>query len=222
MTAIAPHVTAFFRERLTMERRASIHTCDSYAYAFKLLLGYASKRLKVAPSRLELEQIDAPLVVAFLNDLETARSNGASSRNVRLAAIKSFYALHGVSCAVGVGADSTYPRNSIEKDRYTLGTTPLIQGDSGALGCTKPRRLVRNPRPRHAAHMLRCRVACFRTHRSPSRRSLPASPSQHSRTWQRAQGTMLAFMETDSSGATSMARCSGNCSGTRTVRQRAP
>jgi integrase/recombinase XerD len=90
MTAIAPHVTAFFQERLTLERRASVHTCDSYAYAFQLLLNYASKRLKVAPSRLELKQIDAPLVVSFLNYLETTRSNGPSSRNVRLAAIKSF------------------------------------------------------------------------------------------------------------------------------------
>jgi len=90
MTAIAPHVTAFFQERLTLERQASIHTCDSYAYAFQLLLTYASKRLHVTPSRLEFEQIDAPLVVSFLNDLEATRSNGASSRNVRLAAIKSF------------------------------------------------------------------------------------------------------------------------------------
>src|SRR6516225_905521 len=90
MTALAPHVTAFFRERLTLERRASANTCDSYAYAFKLLLEYASKRLKVVPSRLELEQIDAPLIVGFLNDLEKTRSNRASSRNVRLAAIKSF------------------------------------------------------------------------------------------------------------------------------------
>ena len=63
---------------------------DSYAYAFKLLLDYAHKRLKVTPSQLALEQIDAPLVVGFLNDLETTRSNGAGSRNVRLAAIKSF------------------------------------------------------------------------------------------------------------------------------------
>lgn len=90
MSAIAPHVTAFFQERLTLERRASIHTCDSYAYAFQLLLSYAGKRLNVAPSRLEFEQIDAPLVVNFLNDLEASRENGASSRNVRLAAIKSF------------------------------------------------------------------------------------------------------------------------------------
>ena len=52
--------------------------------------GYASKRLKTVPSRLELERIDAPLVIGFLNDLEMRRSNSANSRNVRLAAIKSF------------------------------------------------------------------------------------------------------------------------------------
>jgi integrase/recombinase XerD len=90
MTAIAPHVTAFFEQRLPLERRASEHTSTSYAYAFKLLLTYASERLKVTPSQLTLEQIDAPLVVDFLQSLETNRRNAPSSRNVRLAAIKSF------------------------------------------------------------------------------------------------------------------------------------
>jgi len=90
MTAIAPHVTAFFHERLALERRASANTCDSYAHAFKLLLVFAGKRLETAPSRLQLEQIDEPLIVAFLSHLEKERGNGPSSRNVRLAAIKSF------------------------------------------------------------------------------------------------------------------------------------
>jgi integrase/recombinase XerD len=90
MTPLAPHLSAFFQERLTLERQASVNTCDSYAYAFKLLLNFANKRLKVTPSRLGFEQIDAPLVVAFLNDLESTRSNASSSRNVRLAAIRSF------------------------------------------------------------------------------------------------------------------------------------
>ena len=85
MTAIAPHITAFFQQRLPVECRASSHTSDSYAYAFKLLLEYASERLKVTPSQLDLEQIDAPLVVSFLNHLETSRGNGPSSRNARLA-----------------------------------------------------------------------------------------------------------------------------------------
>ena len=90
MTPIASHITTFFEQRLPIERRASENTRDSYAYAFQMLLTFASKRLKVAPSRLNLEQINAPLVVEFLNDLETTRGNGPSSRNVRLAAIKSF------------------------------------------------------------------------------------------------------------------------------------
>ena len=90
MTPIAPHITAFFELRLPLERRVSEDTRDSYAYAFKLFLTYASAHLKVAPSQLAVEQIDGPLVVAFLHDLETTRGNGPSSRNVRLAAIKSF------------------------------------------------------------------------------------------------------------------------------------
>jgi site-specific recombinase XerD len=89
-TPIAPHITAFFQQRLPIERRASENTRDSYAYAFQLLLTFASKRVKVAPSQLAVEQIDAPLVLNFLNDLETTRHNGPSSRNIRLAAIKSF------------------------------------------------------------------------------------------------------------------------------------
>lgn len=90
MTSLAPHLTAFFNERLTLERRVSVNTCDSYAYAFRLLLEFAGSRLRIAPSKMMLEQIDAPLVFEFLRHLETDRANGASSRNVRLAAIKSF------------------------------------------------------------------------------------------------------------------------------------
>jgi len=90
MTALAPHLTAFFQERLAVERHASVNTSDSYAYAFKLLLNYARKHLKCVPSRLTFEQIDAPLVLGFLSELQATRANSASSRNARLAAIKSF------------------------------------------------------------------------------------------------------------------------------------
>ncbi len=90
MTLIAPHIAAFLQQRLPVERRASPNTCDSYAHAFKLLFQYASECLKVRPSELNLEHIDAPLVVKFLGHLETTRGNCAGSRNIRLAAIKSF------------------------------------------------------------------------------------------------------------------------------------
>jgi site-specific recombinase XerD len=90
MTPIAPHITAFLQQRLPIEQRASPNTCDSYAHAFKLLFEYASHRLQVPPSRLHLEQLDAPLIVDFLGHLETTRANGPASRNTRLAAIRSF------------------------------------------------------------------------------------------------------------------------------------
>ena len=90
MTLIASHITAFLQQRLPVERGASENTCESYAYAFKLLFQYASNCLEIAPSELNLEQLDAPLIVNFLEHLETERGNGANSRNIRLAAIKSF------------------------------------------------------------------------------------------------------------------------------------
>ena len=89
-TPIAPHITAFFEQRLPKERGVSENTSNSYAYAFQLLLTFASKRYRVSPSQLAVEQIDAPLVLDFLNDLETSRGNVPSSRNIRLAAIRSF------------------------------------------------------------------------------------------------------------------------------------
>jgi site-specific recombinase XerD len=91
MTPIASHITAFFHERLTEQRGASEHTYDSYTCTFCLLFNYASQELKVSPSNLWLEQIDAPLVEKFLQYLEDQRDNAPSTRNVRLAAIKSFF-----------------------------------------------------------------------------------------------------------------------------------
>jgi integrase/recombinase XerD len=90
VTPLAPHLTAFLRERLQRERQASMHTCDAYAYAFQLLLAFTAARLSTPPSELSLEQLDAPLVLAFLDHLERDRGNTARSRNARLAAIKSF------------------------------------------------------------------------------------------------------------------------------------
>jgi len=90
MTPIASHITFFLQQNLPVERGASVNTCESYAYAFKLLFEYASNRLKTKPSNLNLEQLNATLIVDFLNYLEEERGNGANSRNIRLAAIKSF------------------------------------------------------------------------------------------------------------------------------------
>ena len=91
MTPIAPLIEAFLRETLSRQRGASRHTQDSYALSFQLLFVFAAGRLKIAPSALTLEQIDARLVTAFLEHLEDVRKNAAVTRNVRLAAIKSLF-----------------------------------------------------------------------------------------------------------------------------------
>lgn len=90
MIPIAPHISAFLRERLPIQQGASVHTCDSYAYTFKLLFQYARDRLHLTPSAISLEQIDAQLVMNFLQYLETERHNKPRTRNARLVAIKSF------------------------------------------------------------------------------------------------------------------------------------
>ena len=91
MTPIAPLIETFLRDTLACQRGASRHTRDSYALSFQLLFVFAADRLKVKPSALTLEQIDAGLVSAFLDHLEDERKNAAVTRNVRLAAIKSFF-----------------------------------------------------------------------------------------------------------------------------------
>ncbi len=91
MTPLAPHIEAFFRDYLVRHRGVSPHTCDSYAYSFQALFEFASRKLRVAPSALMLEQLDASLISLFLEHLETVRGNSAETRNIRLAAIRSFF-----------------------------------------------------------------------------------------------------------------------------------
>ena len=91
MTPVAPLIEAFLHETLACQRGVSQHTCNSYAYSFQLLFVFAAERLKVTPSSLTLEQLDSGLVSAFLEYLEDKRKNAPETRNVRLAAIKSFF-----------------------------------------------------------------------------------------------------------------------------------
>jgi site-specific recombinase XerD len=90
MTSLATHVSVFLRERLPLEPRASERTCDTYDLALRLFFEFGAQKLKIRPSALTLEQLDAPLVLEFLAHLETQRHNGPATRNVRLTAIRTF------------------------------------------------------------------------------------------------------------------------------------
>lgn len=81
----------FFTQRLMKQRQASPHTIGSYRDTFRLFLHFAQARLQKSPSQFQLTDIDAPLVTAFLDDMEENRRIVARSRNLRLTAIRSFF-----------------------------------------------------------------------------------------------------------------------------------
>jgi site-specific recombinase XerD len=90
-TDLAPLLERFFTRRLMQERRVSPHTIGSYRDTFRLFLKFAERRLHKAPCRLLFEDVDAPLVTAFLDHLEKQRSLSVRSRNLRLTAVHSFF-----------------------------------------------------------------------------------------------------------------------------------
>jgi site-specific recombinase XerD len=91
MSALAPTVQAFFTQRLIQERNASPHTIAAYRDAIRLLLRFAAQRCKREPSMLDVADLDADTVAAFLDHLQAERGNSARTRNARLAAIHSLY-----------------------------------------------------------------------------------------------------------------------------------
>jgi len=85
------YVQRFFTERLATQLHASPNTIASYRDTFRLLLKYATGQLGREPTDLQVADLDADLVGGFLSSIETARGNGARSRNTRLSAIRSFF-----------------------------------------------------------------------------------------------------------------------------------
>jgi integrase/recombinase XerD len=91
MSLLAPTLQAFFTERLITQRNSSPQTVASYRDTFRLLLSFAAERAGKQPCELDIDELDAPLIGAFLNHLEQDRGNSVRTRNNRLAAIHSLY-----------------------------------------------------------------------------------------------------------------------------------
>src|SRR5262249_20571261 len=87
---IAPHVQAFFAEHLCHHKRVSPQTMASYRDTLRLLLNFVKDTTGKAPSTLQVHDLGAPMVLQFLDYLEHRRGNAIRSRNMRLAAIRSF------------------------------------------------------------------------------------------------------------------------------------
>ena len=91
MSALAPTLQAFFTDRLVRQRQASPQTIAAYRDTWRLLLVFAAQRTATPPSKLDIADLDAPLVGAFLDHLKRDRGNSVRTRNARLAAIRSLF-----------------------------------------------------------------------------------------------------------------------------------
>jgi integrase/recombinase XerD len=88
---VATLIERYFTERLVRQRNVSANTIASYRDTFRLLFVFAKVLLRKPPSALALDDLDAPFIGAFLEDLETKRGAGVRTRNLRLTAIRSFF-----------------------------------------------------------------------------------------------------------------------------------
>jgi site-specific recombinase XerD len=122
---LAGLLQGFFTQRLMKQRRASAHTIASYRDTLRLLLKFAATRLRKMPSALSLQEIDASLVPAFLDDLESARKVGARTRNLRLTAIHSF--CHYAAFEMPSHAAQLQRILAIPSKRFTRTLVPFLQ-----------------------------------------------------------------------------------------------
>jgi len=135
MSALAPTLQAYFTERLAGQRQASPNTIAAYRHAFRLLLGFAAEQTGSAPSELDLGQLDAPLIAAFLDHLEHERGNSATTRNNRLAAIHSLFAylaLEHPEHAASIQRVLAIPPKRTERNLLTYLAEPEVDALLGA------------------------------------------------------------------------------------------
>jgi len=132
MTALAPTLQAFFTDRLIGQRQASPHTITGYRDTFQLLLRFAAEQTGTPPSDLDLDDLDEPLVAAFLDHLEQGRGNSVRTRNHRLAAIHSLFgyaALRHPEHAASIQRVLAIPPKRFERNLITY----LTDGEVDAL-----------------------------------------------------------------------------------------
>jgi integrase/recombinase XerD len=135
MSSLAPVLEAFFTERLITQRRASPNTVAAYRDTFRLLLGFAQRDMGKAPSQLELADLDAPLIGAFLDYLEHERGNSIRTRNARLVAIHSLFryaALREPADAAVIQRVLAIPQKRFEKAVVSFLTRDEIEALLGA------------------------------------------------------------------------------------------
>jgi integrase/recombinase XerD len=96
--AFGPLVRAFFTDHLLQQKQVSPQTVAAYRDAVRLLLTFLDQHQQIAPDHVTLDDLDVPVILAFLDHLETNRHNSSRSRNARLAALRSFFRFVAFRC----------------------------------------------------------------------------------------------------------------------------
>ena len=135
MSALAPTLQAFFTDRLTKQRNASQHTIAAYRDTMRLQLAFASEHSGKPPSALDIGDLAAPLIGAFLDHLEHERANSVRTRNARLAAIRSLFryaALRHPEHAATIQRVLSIPPKRFERALMSFLTEPELDALLGA------------------------------------------------------------------------------------------
>jgi integrase/recombinase XerD len=130
MSLLAPTLQAFFTDRLTGQRQASPHTIAAYRDTIRLLLAFAAQHTGKPPSNLDIDDLPAPLIGAFLDHLEHERGNTIRTRNTRLAAIRSLFryaALRHPEHAATIQRVLAIPTKRTDQALVTFLTEPELQ-----------------------------------------------------------------------------------------------
>lgn len=152
MSALAPTLQAFFTDRLLRQRQASAHTIAAYRDTLRMLLCFAAERTSRQASTLDIDDLDAPLIGAFLEHLERGRGNSERTRNARLAAIRSLFryaALRHPEHAAVIARVLAIPPKRFERNLVTF----LTELEVDAL-LAAPDRATRTGRRDHALLLL--------------------------------------------------------------------
>jgi site-specific recombinase XerD len=156
VSALAPTLQAFFTDRLARQRQASPNTIAAYRDTLKLLLAFATQQTGKAPSKLDIADLDAKLIGAFLDHVEGERGNSVATRNARLAAVRSlfrFAALRHPEHAAVIGQVSAIPPKRTHRGLVSYLTDPEIDALLAA-----PDRSTWTGRRDHALLVLACQT----------------------------------------------------------------
>lgn len=130
MSGLAPTLQMFFTDRLIRQRHASPHTVAAYRDSLRLLVRFSAERLGTEPSKLDIGDLDAPLISAFLDHREHDRGNSIRTRNARLVAIRSLFryaALRHPEHAAVIARVLAMPPKRFERRLVTFLTEPEVE-----------------------------------------------------------------------------------------------